>query len=178
MLHVMIDIETFGVKPWSVVRSIGAVSFDPSDPSDTFPHQFYVNVSRSSCEEHGMTCEQRVVDWWAGQSAAAQAAFASDQVSLPAALESLTEWFNRTGAKNVWSQGAAFDFPILDTAYQFALEGRPPWHFRAVRDTRTAYQVLGFDYDSFDRAGVAHDALDDCRHQVAALKHALHGRHR
>lgn len=175
MLHVMIDLETFGVKPWSVIRSVGAVSFDIRDPKPSFPHEFYANVTRESCEELGLVVDRGVEQWWSKQSAESRAALDADQVPVDAALENLSSWYASTGATTVWCQGAAFDFPILDTAYGFC-GLRPPWHYRRIRDTRTAYHILGFNPDGRERDGVYHNALDDCKHQVTMLREALHGR--
>ena len=178
MLHVMIDIETFGTKPWSVIRSIGAVSFDPRDPQDTYPHEFYVNVDRVSSEAAGMVVEKSVEEWWTRQSQEAQHAFDGKQETIEDTLDMLSRWYRSTGATTIWAHGSAFDFPILDTAYSFVMNSKPPWHYRRVRDTRSAYHVLGFDYDSMKREGVYHNALADCKHQTSALKSAMHGRHR
>jgi len=173
MLHVMIDIETLGVRPWSVIRSIGAASFNPfsSGPLE-FKHEFYSNVTRSSCEEAGLVVEKRVEEWWTKQSQAARDAVEVDQKPLPDALDQLSRWWHQTGAKTIWCQGAAFDFPILTTAYEF-LGKKPPWNFRECRDTRTAYHVLGFDADSVGRQGTYHSALDDSKHQARCLVAAI-----
>lgn len=46
MNNVMLDLETFGTQPGSVIRSIGAVVFDPF--SDKLGKEFYVNMWRTS----------------------------------------------------------------------------------------------------------------------------------
>lgn len=173
MPHVMLDIETFGVRPWSVVRSIGAVSFDFK--TDSFGDEFYVNIDQASCEEAGLACEQKVVDWWKKQSQDAQDAFLVNPLSLTEALTKLTEYYERFSnpyAVHSWSQGAAFDFPILTTAYQFC-GLKEPWNFRLVRDTRTAYHMFGFDPDTVAREGIYHSAIDDCKHQIRCLRKAI-----
>lgn len=172
MNHVMLDIETFGVRPWSVIRSIGAVSFDLRTGDVT--SEFYQNIDEKSCEEAGLVAEKKVKDWWARQSEDAQKAFLHDQVPLADGLMAFSEWFIKTGAQVVWCQGTAFDIPIMTTAYEF-VGNTPPWNFRKVRDTRTAYHVLGFDPDSVPRDGVYHSAVDDCKHQVKCLRKAISG---
>jgi 3'-5' exoribonuclease-like protein len=172
----MIDLETLGVKPWSAVRSIGAVSFDPFGPKPKIIDQFYVNLNEQSQLDEGCTTDQSVLEWWDRQPKEVLEAVLVDKQDWRYGLGEFAEWFKHTGAKYVWSQGAAFDFPIMDTQFAFSGIGRVPWSFRTVRDTRTAYHVLGFDPDGFPREeGVHHNALDDAKHQVRALHAAMNG---
>lgn len=68
----------------------------------------------------------------------------------------------------IWSHGAAFDPPILAAAYEAV--GLPvPWHYRAPRDTRTAFDMAGIDDHS---AWLAQHAGDD-RVQHHALSDAI-----
>jgi len=170
-MDIMIDIETLGNKPWSVIASIGAVAFD----YHTFTvseNTFLANVTRSSCEEVGLAVDQKTLDWWSKKDPQAWADLQSNQFPLPEALTSLKDWFFRVGGKNIWANGAAFDLPILETAYNFC-GMRYPWHFMDVRDFRTAYNVLGYDWHAQPKDGTHHNALDDCRTQVRCLGEAL-----
>jgi hypothetical protein len=82
-----------------------------------------------------------------------------------------------SAADVVWAQGANFDFPILEALYD-RFEVPVPWKFWVARDTRSVYHeaevLAGWDRKAFDatREGTHHDALDDCRHQIAALTSA------
>ncbi len=40
----MVDLETLGTDPKSVILSIGAVTFDPENAKEDFSNTFYVNV--------------------------------------------------------------------------------------------------------------------------------------
>jgi len=78
----------------------------------------------------------------------------------------------------LWSHGAAFDPPILAAAY--AAVGLPvPWHYRAPRDTRTAFDMAGITDHSAWLAqtpgplGVSHHALDDAICQARAVCAAM-----
>ncbi len=48
-----------------------------------------------------------------------------------------------------------------------------PWSFWLHRDTRTAYDVAGFDPGTVQRTGKHHNALADCHHQIKCLWFAL-----
>ena len=52
MYNVMLDLETLGRTYGSVIRSVGAVVFDPY--SDRMGEKFYRNVDRKSCEDVGL----------------------------------------------------------------------------------------------------------------------------
>lgn len=60
--HCMLDLETFGTKPGSVIRSIGAVMFDLD--GRTGP-EFYRNIDEESCVKAGLTYDPSTVSWWA-----------------------------------------------------------------------------------------------------------------
>lgn len=127
--------------------------------------------------------------WWSEQSDEAQAAFA-DPVDLKVALERFAEWFTRlaypeihiytspifTPPTNIriWAHGPQFDISILAAAYEAV--GLPvPWHYRAPRDTRTAFDLAGIDDHSAwlkqhtGPLGVPHHALDDAICQARAV---------
>ena len=138
--------------------------------------------------------DPRTVQWWSEQSDEAQAAFA-DPVDLKEALRRFIQWLDdltwrwgqdlpsevekRTNLR-LWSHGPAFDPPILAAAYLAC--GLPvPWHYRAPRDTRTAFDMAGIDDHSAwlkQHPGplvVAHHALDDSICQARAVCGAYRG---
>lgn len=172
MIHLSLDLETWGTTPGSDIRSIGAVVFDPltgyvgrdgAVEYETFyiacnnPYssgtRYGMNISRQP--KYMLTRDPRTEQWWSEQSDEAQAAFA-DPVDLREALRRLIVWlaevtgcgltekvWERTDLR-IWSHGAAFDPPILAAAYKAV--GLPvPWHYRAPRDTRTLFDVAGID---------------------------------
>jgi hypothetical protein len=166
MRNVMIDLETYGTRPNSVIRSIGALYFDPE--SGKTGEEFYVNIQAESCLALGLVQDQATVDWWAKpQNAAANAQLAKDQIDLKIALQRF-RLFMEYGGVYVWSQGANFDEPILASAYR-AAKLAAPWRFYNARDTRTAYDFARFNPRTITREGTYHNALDDCRHQVACV---------
>lgn len=58
--HIMIDLETMGVRPSSAVVSIGCVEFMQTDVISVF----YTPVSLESCLKAGLTTDESTVKWW------------------------------------------------------------------------------------------------------------------
>lgn len=170
MKEVMVDLETLGRRAGCVVLSIGAVMFDPR--GNGYGEKFYCNIDRVSSQQYGLTEEPETVAWWAGQSPQAKAALMTNPVTLDNALYSFSEFFNRNSATKVWCQGVSFDIPILTALYD-RLGIQTPWEYWAVRDTRTVYDVCGFDQYSIKRQGTFHQATDDCIHQILCVQTAM-----
>jgi hypothetical protein len=169
MKNVMLDIETFGTLPGSVIRSIGAVTFDLAGKVG---ETFYVNIDKQSCLAAGLVVDAKAEEWWSQQSAAARKAFDNDPKPLHTALLNFRTWFLARNAPFVWSQGANFDPPLLEAAYTASGIGLP-WKFYNVRDTRTVYDLFGFDTRDIVRKRIHHNALDDTLHQVELVAAAL-----
>lgn len=134
MKHIMIDLETLGTTVDSVILSIGAVKFDlDSDKMDDAG--FYASVSIDSNLDIGRVVNESTINWWMKQSAEARQVFAEPKQSLEAALASLSEWAGRC-QRIVWSNGANFDIPMLEHAYN-KLGWFAPWEFYNTRCVRT-----------------------------------------
>ncbi len=167
--HVMVDIETHSTQTFAAIASIAAVSFNPYVES-RITGAFQMNVDPKTCEEYGLHFDPKVAEWWAKLPPDVQAATQHDQRPLEEALDGLTRFFHKSNAKNVWSQGAAFDIPILDNCY--SISGRKsPWNFTEVRDTRTIYDVAGFHREMIAKnMKYAHVAEYDVMYQVKCVQ--------
>lgn len=68
---VMIDIETLSTKSNAAIVSIGAIKFNRHGdlPLLDAMNQFYVRVSRESCETCGMHVDPQTIEWWNNQDA-------------------------------------------------------------------------------------------------------------
>jgi hypothetical protein len=171
-VHVMVDIETFGTVPGSVIRSIGACTFKLD--AAHVDEEFYRNIDLSSCDAVGLTYSKETKAWWSGY-AAAQAVFEQDPVALPVVLGEFSEWFAINKGQYIWSHGAGFDIVLLEAAYRAC--GMPhciPWKFYDARDTRTVFAMFGFDFKAApDRRTIPHHALQDAVHQAICVQAAL-----
>lgn len=176
-LHVMADLETWGLRPGSHLRSIGAVEFDPftpadlEDPSRCLGRRFYVNIAKEP--SYGLIVEPGTDKWWADQSAEAKAAFATKQNDLLIALRKFTEFLHGLDVDpaiiRIWSNGPSFDHSLLEAAFRAV--GRPyPWHYRAPRDCRTVFELAGMD--GGPDYGTFHTALDDAISQALGVQQA------
>ena len=165
---IMIDLETLDVLPSATILTIGAVKFDPFGDEQDNPkmEKIYMKVDVDSCDRIGASVSNSTLDWWANQSAAAQAdAFdPNDRISIEEALAKLYKFC--WGGKRVWSHGAGFDVIILEWYFR-KIEKAIPWSFWEVRDTRTLFD-LGINPN---RASVtAHNALADAVDQAQGVQ--------
>ena len=170
MAHIMFDLETWGTRPGSALRSIGAVVFDPA--GGEMGAEFYRNISDESCTNLGLAKDPATMAWWARQSETAQASLAVNTLPLSSVVTDFHQWFKANGGEQIWCQGANFD-SVLWEAAAIAAGARPPWKFWNVRDTRTIYEVFRFNDKTLPRAGTYHNALDDAKHQVLCVQKAI-----
>jgi hypothetical protein len=180
MPAVMLDLETLGTNPGCVIRSIGAVTFDPR--GDDLGMGLHIVIDRASCEAVGLTVDPATEAWWSTQSPEAQAAFDLPAVSLADALDTFDAFFAEAGREPgsdladmmtptdlLWAHGPSFDETILAAAYR-ALDRKPPWRYNAARCTRTIYDAAGIGL--VHSSGTHHNALDDATTQALAVQEA------
>ena len=169
-VHVMLDLETLGTRPGSAIRSVGAATFDLC--GDHIPTTFSANVKAMSCWAAGMTVDQSTLDWWAKpEMREANEAVKANQRDVRVVFDEFHAWFRKTGAKNIWCQGAGFDVPLWESAARL-LGLATPWKFWDVSCTRTSYLWSGLDQRTVRRDGLYHSALDDALHQIKCVQEA------
>jgi len=165
---IMIDLETLATSTDATILTIGAVKFDPfgKDIEEPAMDSFYVRVDLDSCDELGLAVNDDTIAWWAQQSKEAQdEAFGTEgRIHIREAMDKLYKFC--WGAKRVWSNGAAFDIPICETAYK-RLNKSIPWSFWQVRDVRTAFD-LGINPNR--PVVTAHHALQDAYNQAVGIQ--------
>lgn len=167
-MDIMIDLETYGLRPGCAIRSVGAVAFDlyrPEAGGDTFS----ANVTLTSCVDAGLHVDPDTERWWADQSAEAQAHLEIEPRPLREVVIGFGIWWSRQAGKYVWAQGANFD-PVLWEVACRAVKLPVPWRYYHVQDTRTVYNLARLDTRQVPRKGTFHCALDDARHQVECLR--------
>lgn len=154
MIHISLDLETWGKRAGYDLRSIGACVFDPITgviDSGCESGQFYIATDNPILSEDERPINQRfndklhkyplkrdpsTVQWWSEQSAEAQAAF-TNPVDLYDALLSLTTWLQKVTRE--------------------ARRLTPPRYIEGLRDSRTGEtemidaQIIGVDHDQFTR---------------------------
>ncbi|MBT5935649.1 3'-5' exonuclease [Sulfurimonas sp.] len=165
MKHIMLDIETMGLKGNSAIISIGAVAFDPDN--NCLGETFYVNVDLSSCINHGLVVDGGTIAWWITQSSDAKKSLFKDAKPLDEALSTFTDYIHQFKKVKVWGNGLGFDNVIVKNAYA-ALKRDRPWSDFQDRDMRTIVDITESIYgkQTKEKIGIAHNALDDAINQA------------
>ena len=158
MNYAMIDCETFGLAPNSVILSIGAVTAEGAE--------FYLPVDITA--QPGREVDLDTVKWWFTQETNPPT---HGTMLLSEALIKLANWLSDENVTEVWANGSDFDFPLLVTAYK--AEGlQVPWKYNNVRDYRTLSKLFPrIEREPF--VGAKHNALDDAKNQMTHLKTLL-----
>lgn len=172
MRDLMVDLETWGTRPGCIIRSIGAVQFDRH--SGKIGNEFYAVVTEKSQKKLKMHRDPSTEAWWLKpeqEHAHRQLVEAADQLDITEALNRFINFFRDARVQYIWSQGSNFDEPIIVHAMHLC-KLPEPWKFWDTRDTRTAYDMAGFNPRTIKRAGTYHNALDDAKHQAECVYRA------
>jgi len=166
--NVMIDIETLGTRPGSVILSIGAVRFNPS-AGDADPmiggKTFYRSIDVFDSLMHGLTVDPVTCKWWSNQDPASLGAVCNATHDLKPALHALSVFINHDDY--VWAKGPDFDLVLLEAAY-IKVGLKRPWNYRNTRDVRTILHIgqLHQVGNVKDMRTLGHHALQDAIHQA------------
>jgi hypothetical protein len=173
---VMIDIETLGTRPTSIITSIGAVIFDPKSDFIKTDNTFFDWIDIRSCERFGLTIDTETIKFWFDLISKNKKTIPTEEASshLPIVLVEFSNWWtvnNLTSKTPVWCHGPSFDTVILENA--FSVTRTPlPWSYNSPRDTRTIFDLADFDFKNAPREGTFHNALDDAIHQAKCVQKA------
>jgi len=168
MTRAMLDIETLATTPDAAIVSIGAVTF--STDRDPIGQELHISVSTESCREHGRRVDQDTLDWWGEQPEAARRVLQGGRPLGPALAE-LAGFL--ADVEEVWAKSPAFDCVILESAYRaLDCEVEAPWEFYECSDVRTL-EKYSPAWPDREHEGVAHNALDDARHQARSVAACL-----
>ena len=166
-MHGMIDLETLGVEPDSVILTLGAIKFDPK--SEDEPHSglyFRINVDEQTAL--GRTIDPNTLEWWGRQTKEIQeeALGESDRINLDQVTKEINKFCMSCEA--LWCQGPLFDYAILQNLYKQL--GKPcPWNYWQIKDSRTLFGLCDMDPRK-DMQTDAHNALADCYYQAKAVQ--------
>ncbi len=166
----MLDLETLGQTPGSVIVAVGAVEFGDGK----IIREFYERVDAESCVKAGLKMDVATVMWWLEQSDAARAEIVRPGLPLSEVLTKFGVWLDHdtqaAGQAKVWGNGAAFDNAVLKAAYE-ALRLPVPWRYSGDRCYRTVKACFTGIPQIF--MGTKHNALDDARAQAIHLMELL-----
>ncbi len=179
-MDVMVDLETLGSTPGSIILSIGAVAFSSGTNMGAWP-TFYTVISTESSELFDLTKDEDTIAWWNRQSPEARMVLAdageSDSPGLPIALSDFNG-FLRAQCRNykdirLWGNGADFDNVLLCSAFR-AANMKPHWSYAGHRCFRTLRNLFpDLAQVQFPPGKTAHHALDDALAQAVAADRVL-----
>jgi exodeoxyribonuclease VIII len=166
----MLDIETLGTKPGSVILSIGAVEFDYRSAALGATYEAYINIDKSM--EMGFLVDESTMGFWRSRKPEAQQTLfrANDSLQDPlATMTEFREWvrsFGNTNLIRVWGFGSDFDNAMV-AAYFAKCNVNLPWRYYNNRCFRTLADIgKQFGIAEPGREGIHHNALDDAKHQA------------
>jgi len=163
MRDLMIDIETLGTAPGSVILSIGAVAFDAE--TGEFGEEYYAAIDPQSCIDLGLSVDMSTLKWWMAQSEEARSAAFAGSDYLSKALYDLHQFVANAEPSRVWAKPPSFDLVLLESAYR-ACAIDIPFHYRTNRDCRTLFDITGAVQPD---VGTTHNALDDAKSQALGV---------
>jgi hypothetical protein len=180
---IMIDIETLGTAPGSVIVSIGAVAFSPTMEEKEWRRFSAEPIGVATCKAVGLTTDLATIEWWKQQTPEARAVVDAAEaggaacVHIVEALHGFTGWLSSLPraadtqldkAFNVWGNGSDFDNVLLGVAYAKAAVAQPWWYGsgRCFRTMRKEFPTV----PAPEFTGVRHNALADAVFQARWLQ--------
>lgn len=165
-MHLFLDIEALGLRPGAAITEIGAVEFDPHT-GRTGPREFHARLQVLPTD----IVDPDTLAWHQKQGTYPHPAGAT--AFLPSlALFDFMDWVFSFGhdLQAVWSWGATYDFPLLESAFHAHLSRGLPWHYAKSQCARTLWNCA---FPGTKHAPRPHHALQDCHLSVADLAAAL-----
>lgn len=173
--HVMIDTETLGRTPGSVIRSVAAVEFDPETGETGRQKVWKIDLTDSI--RYGFKVEASTLKWWLVQSEEARRDFVDGPETL---LQDFMEDFvdflalvNDGDDFTLWCLQLDFDVALLRSYYSWynlnvhgCDERVLPWNFRKVRDVRPYMDALSAAELLPPKVADRHTPMGDCLAQV------------
>ena len=167
VVHMMVDLETLGTKSNAVMLSLGVVCMN-ADYEILSRHEWTVDWEQSKCALKECSFDHSTFLWWLNQNEGARKRLReAKKLPLVQVLAAFVAIVPDWSSIQVWGNGAGFDNPILENAFQI-MGQEPPWKFwnsRCYRTLKALYKGIPLP----DNAGHAHAALDDAETQAKHL---------
>jgi hypothetical protein len=169
-MDLMIDFETLGQDPSTVVISLGAVFFDAE--TEKLGPTFYGAFEVDEQIKRGRSITGSTLKWWMGQSGAAKKVFNEKAEDPKQVLELFSKWVlaQATISKvKPWGNGSTFDISIIEDMFRM-YNVKCPWLYYNVFDLRTFKRYVARGAKVEVAEGTAHNALDDA---IAQAKYVI-----
>jgi DNA polymerase III epsilon subunit-like protein len=177
-VDVMVDCETYSLRPNAAILSIGAVVFDRNWPSPDRSASFYRVIKLDGqVEVYGRDVDRGVVDWWSQQPSEAQEHLLRnpEAVVLPHALMAFSAFCARYEVDTIWSMGAISDNVWLGSAFD-ACSLRFPFHYRRQLCLRTLAEVAEVERSQANTHHALEDAIAQATWAQACFKQLVSGK--
>ena len=162
----MIDFETLGTGPDTIVISLGACFFDLE--TGLIGPTFYMAFDIADQQAAGRVFTPDTLKWWMGQSGAAKKVFNEKAKPTLEVLQTFAAWVQGQGTVSKitpWGNGATFDISIIESLFkQFNV--KCPWLYYNVMDMRTFRRFVAGNAKVDKAEGTNHNALDDSLNQA------------
>lgn len=175
--HYVIDIETLGTKPGCPIMQIAVAMVEEAKIKKVF----CTSVSIEQCASYGLDkIDLSTVSWWILEHPRVFSAVFSNSAKSDnhpnLCLNELTTFCKRCNKEVFfWSKHPAFDFPILEKAYEIInsrmnLSLQVPWKYWEVRDIATLEDKRFLKSKPYKNL---HDAKEDAIREAQTLIHAV-----
>ena len=161
--HIMVDIETLGTSPRSVIFSIAAIKIK----RNKIAGEFVAQPSIESNLELGFKIEPGTLKWWMEQPEDARQQMCHSTGKLSETLSDFAYWCGPNNNLYLWGNGADFDNTHLAEAYK-ACGMEAPWKFWNSRCFRTLKGMFP-GTEAPMQVGTKHHALNDALCQAHHL---------
>lgn len=177
----MIDLETLGLEPTSIIRSCAAVEFDPETGETGERIEWKVNLQQSY--DAGFTLSIDTIRWWMKQSEEVRKQFVDeDETELKDFLNHLKYFIESHGDDvTMWCLQLDFDLPILRNHYYWLNKDSfirkdynyIPWNRRKIRDVRPYMDALEAAGLLPPKVADRHTPMADCLAQIGYIHLAI-----
>lgn len=169
----MIDIETLGVQPGSVITQIAIVQFDLRNGTILKELDLFPDIKEQ--QEAGMTVDWGTLVWHNDQNTGVFNL--RHEQSVTQVLESLNDFINGADwvtPQNlfIWSNSPNFDMVLLNVMFKSCqIEFEPVWRYKQLMDFRTVVFLRRLLHPEIENKTIVvkHDALADCKSQIQDL---------
>lgn len=185
----MVDNETLGTDPDSIVLQTAMVSFDLDEGirlEDGFDTDLKYNLEVDAQQRIGRTVDMKTISWWLSQDKQAQMrvnTFAYGTIEqLKKRLLDMNAYIrfraayarDSGGHFEIWSRGS-MDMNQLESLFSY-FDIKPAWKYNEVMDLRSVMNIYGIHGVTPDKGHIKHDCLSDCVYQIKCYRAVLRAR--
>lgn len=163
MNQMMIDIETLGTQPGSIITQIGACVFDEKEIIDSMS----MRISVADSLKLGLVINPDTFNWWLRQDKNLFLQQLNGICLIKDSLRILFERYNALSCHAVWAYGN-MDTPMIEHCF-IKFGWKAPWGYRDVMDMRTLAKLNLIKESDWVNPETPHDALSDAVAQTKTL---------